>query len=205
YSLYSFLLFLFLSFTLRSFRPTFSPYTTLFRSHLARFGGDEFAILFEAPSGVEAFESRLQALLRDVARPCEIEHQRVHVEACVGLAFDGGDTSTQGEHGGSGLLALSSLALHHAKRAGSLQVRCFSPSMRAEAIDRRHLDLELRRAFRDDEFELHYQPQIDLTTGLPSGAEALLRWRHPERGLLMPGAFIDALSRSTIAQQVGTW
>ena len=174
-------------------------------AHLARFGGDEFAILFEAPSGVEAFESRLQALLRDVARPCEIEHQRVHVEACVGLAFDGGDTSTQGEHGGSGLLALSSLALHHAKRAGSLQVRCFSPSMRAEAIDRRHLDLELRRAFRDDEFELHYQPQIDLTTGLPSGAEALLRWRHPERGLLMPGAFIDALSRSTIAQQVGTW
>ena len=174
-------------------------------AHLARFGGDEFAILFEAPSGVEAFESRLQALLRDVARPCEIEHQRVHVEACVGLAFDGGDTSTQGEHGSSGLLALSSLALHHAKRAGSLQVRCFSPSMRAEAIDRRHLDLELRRAFRDDEFELHYQPQIDLTTGLPSGAEALLRWRHPERGLLMPGAFIDALSRSTIAQQVGTW
>src|SRR5690606_30356978 len=159
-------------------------------AHLARFGGDEFAILFEAPEGIDAFEPRLQALLRDVARPCEIDHQRVHVEACIGLAGDAGaDASAHGEHGGSGLLALASLALHHAKRAGSLQIRRFSPSMRAEAIDRRHLDLELRRAFRDGEFELHYQPQIDLANGLPTGAEALLRWRHPERGLLMPVAF----------------
>jgi diguanylate cyclase (GGDEF)-like protein len=175
-------------------------------AHLARFGGDEFAILFEAPNGVDGFEPRLHALLRDVARPCEVDHQRVHVEACIGLAFDGSlDASTQGEHGGNGLLALASLALHHAKRAGSLQLRRFSPSMRAEAIDRRHLDLELRRAFRDGEFELHYQPQIDLATGLPSGAEALLRWRHPERGLLMPVAFIDALARSAIAPAVGNW
>src|SRR5690606_12169999 len=174
-------------------------------AHLARFGGDEFAILFEAPNGVDAFESRLQALLRDVARPCEIDHQRVHVEACIGLAADGAEASAQGEHGSSGPLALASLALHPAKRAGSLQVRRFSPSMRAEAIDRRHLDLELRRAFRDGEFELHYQPQIDLGSGLPSGAEALLRWRHPERGLLMPVAFIDALARSAIAPAVGNW
>ena len=174
-------------------------------AHLARFGGDEFAILFEAPNGVDAFESRLQALLRDVARPCEIDHQRVHVEACIGLAADGAEVSAHGDHGSSGLLALASLALHHAKRAGSLQIRRFSPSMRAEAIDRRHLDLELRRAFRDGEFELHYQPQIDLGTGLPSGAEALLRWRHPERGLLMPVAFIDALARSAIAPAVGNW
>lgn len=175
-------------------------------AHLARFGGDEFAILFQAPAGLDAFEPRLQALLRDVARPCEIDHQRVHVEACIGLACDAdAEGAAHGGHGGSGLLALASLALHHAKRAGSLQLRRFSPSMRAEAIDRRHLDLELRRAFRDGEFELHYQPQVDLATGLPSGAEALLRWRHPERGLLMPVAFIDALARSAIAPAVGNW
>ena len=177
-------------------------------AHLARFGSDEFVILFPAPDDIEGLEPRLQALLREVARPCEIEHQRVHVEACIGLAFDDAgnpDLAAYDDCGSSGLLALAALALRHAKRGGSMQLRRFSSSMREEAVDRRQLDLELRRAFRDGEFELHYQPQIDLASGLPSGAEALLRWRHPVRGLLMPGAFIDALSRSAIATHVGTW
>jgi EAL domain-containing protein (putative c-di-GMP-specific phosphodiesterase class I) len=77
--------------------------------------------------------------------------------------------------------------------------------MRTEAIDRRKLDLELRRAERDGEFELHYQPQIELKSGRVAGAEALLRWRHPERGLLMPAAFLDALAISGIATTVGWW
>ncbi len=177
-------------------------------AHLARFGSDEFVILFPAAGDNAAIEQQLQSLLREIARPCEIEHQRVHVEACIGVAFDdatGGHAAAYEDCGSSGLLALAALALRHAKRGGSMQLRHFSPAMREEAVDRRQLDLELRRAFRDGEFELHYQPQIDLATGLPSGAEALLRWRHPERGLLMPGAFIDALGRSAIAPQVGTW
>src|SRR5690606_18267223 len=177
-------------------------------AHLARFGSDEFAIVFPAPSDRDDLEPRLQGLLREVARPCEIEQQRVHVEACIGLAFDEpGDAtaSVPDQCASSGLLALAALALRHAKRGGSMQLRRFSPAMREEAVDRRHLDLDLRRAFRDGEFELHYQPQVDLASGLPSGAEALLRWRHPERGLLMPVAFIDALARSAIAPAVGTW
>ena len=176
-------------------------------AHLARFGGDEFVILFPSVEDTGELERRLLGLLGEIGRPCEIEHQRVHVEACIGLAFDEGDGSAGGydDGGSSGLLALAALALRHAKRGGSMKLRHFSASMREEAVDRRQLDLELRRAFRDGEFELHYQPQIDLASGLPSGAEALLRWRHPERGLLMPGAFIDALGRSAIAPQVGTW
>jgi len=177
-------------------------------AHLARFGSDEFAILFPAPADPDDLEPRLQALLREIARPCEVEHQRVHVEASIGLAFDEvgtADVPAYNDCSSSGLLALAALALRHAKRAGAMQLRRFSPSMREEAIDRRQLDLELRRAFRDGEFELHYQPQVDLVSGLPSGAEALLRWRHPERGLLMPAAFIEALGRSAIAPQVGTW
>ncbi|TYT26340.1 EAL domain-containing protein [Luteimonas viscosa] len=177
-------------------------------AHLARFGSDEFAIVFPAQADGADFEPRLQALLREVARPCEIEHQGVHVEACIGLAFDETEdpaAAAYDECDSSGLLALAALALRHAKRGGTMQLCRFSPSMREEAVDRRHLDLELRRAFRDSEFELHYQPQIDLASGLPSGAEALLRWRHPERGLLMPVAFIEALARSAIAPAVGTW
>ncbi|MDH5828931.1 bifunctional diguanylate cyclase/phosphodiesterase [Luteimonas sp. M1R5S18] len=175
-------------------------------AQLVRFGGDEFAILFETADTADALEPRLQALLRDLARPCEVEHQRVHVEACIGLAFDESEAvAAYEDSGSSGLLALAALALRHAKRAGTLQLRRFTPAMREEAVDRRHLDLELRRAFRDGEFELHYQPQIDLASGVVSGAEALLRWRHPERGLLMPVAFIDALARSAIAPAVGNW
>ena len=177
-------------------------------AHLARFGSDEFAIVFPALAEGDDIEPRLQALLQEVSRPCEIEHQRVHVEACIGLAFDGAgvaDASAYDDCDSSGLLALAALAMRHAKRAGVMQVRRFVPSMREEAVGRRHLDLELRRAFRDGEFELHYQPQIDLASGLPSGAEALLRWRHPDRGLLMPAVFIDALAKSAIAPAVGTW
>src|SRR5690606_17468479 len=154
-------------------------------AHLARFGGDEFVILMPAPGPGDELEPRLHALLQEVARPCEIEHQRIHVEACVGLALDDADTvGAYDDCGSSGLLALAALALRHAKCVGTMQLRRFSPSMREEAVDRRQLDLELRRAFRDGEFELHYQPQVGLASGLPTGAEALLRWRHPERGLL---------------------
>ncbi|MEN1960658.1 sensor domain-containing phosphodiesterase [Luteimonas sp. MJ246] len=176
-------------------------------AHLARFSGDEFAIVFPAEAGAD-IEPDLLELMREVSRPCEIEHQRVHVEACIGLAFDlPGEAiaSPRDDRDSIGLPARAALAMRHAKRGGSLQLRRFSPSMREEAINRRHLDLELRRAFRDSEFELHYQPQIDLASGRPAGAEALLRWRHPERGLLLPAAFIDALARSTIASAVGTW
>jgi diguanylate cyclase (GGDEF)-like protein len=170
-------------------------------AHLARFGGDEFAIVFPAALA-DAIEAKLATMLRELARPCEIDHQRVHVEACVGLAIadDAGQALDTGE-----LLARAGLAMRHAKRGGSQQMRRFHEGMRTEAVDRRRLDLELRRAYRDNEFELHYQPQIDLASGRPAGAEALLRWRHPERGLLMPVDFIDALAQSAIAPSVGRW
>ncbi|MGO4551369.1 EAL domain-containing protein [Lysobacter sp. 2RAF19] len=101
---------------------------------------------------------------------------------------------------------------HLARTAARMFVRAetahagFDPARTTvEGIERRRLDLDLRRACRDGEFELHYQPQVDLATGTPTGAEALLRWRHPERGLLAPGAFIDALSHHALAPKVGRW
>ncbi len=176
-------------------------------AYLARYGGDEFAVVFPA-ADADAIEAQLPSMLRGLARPCEVDYQRMHVEASAGLAVDdaGEDVAAgSARAGASELLARAGLAMQHAKRAGTRHVRRFCPTMRTEAIDRRRLDLELRRAFHEGEFELHYQPQVDLASGRPTGAEALLRWRHPERGLLAPAEFIDALAHSAIAAAVGRW
>lgn len=188
-------------------------------AHLAHIGGDEFALAFPVTT-TDAIDAGMHTLLRDLARPCEIDHHRVHLEASIGVAMDefacalihdhavpdSGDIPGALDQTDVGeLLTHARLAMQHAKRAGGQQLRHFTPGMRTEAIDRRTLEIELRRACHEAEFELHYQPQIDLISGRPTGAEALLRWRHPERGLLFPGEFIDALSHSVVAPAVGRW
>lgn len=181
-------------------------------AHLARFGGDEFALVFPGSTS-EAIETQLHAMLREIGRPCEINDQRIHVDAGIGLAMATVDDAAPRDRrdpssvpaGASELVARAGLAMQQAKRLRSERVCRFEPGMRTEAIDRRKLDLELRRACKEGEFELHYQPQIDMTSGRPTGAEALLRWRHPERGLLAPVAFIDALAHSAVAPEVGRW
>jgi diguanylate cyclase (GGDEF)-like protein len=176
-------------------------------AYLARFGGDEFALVFPAATA-DAVEAQLRTMLLDLARPCEVDYQRVHLEASIGLAMDdepGEADDAVDRTDASELVARAQLAMHRAKRASGQPLLRFEPGMRTEAIDRRRLDLELRRACREHEFELHYQPQIDLASGRPTGAEALLRWRHPERGLLLPAEFIDALAHSAVAPDVGRW
>src|SRR6202011_539034 len=103
------------------------------------------------------------------------------------------------------LLATADLALYQAKSDGGRTCRFFQPVLRARAQARRGLDIELRRAFAENEFEMYFQPQIRLADNAVVGAEALLRWRHPQRGVLAPGAFIDTLAESAIASGVGRW
>ena len=91
------------------------------------------------------------------------------------------------------------------KSDGGRAYRFFLPVLRAQAQARRELDVELRRAFAENEFELYFQPQVRLEDDAVVGAEALLRWRHPERGILAPGAFIETLAASAIAPEVGRW
>lgn len=188
--------------------------------YLARLDGDEFAMAFPS-ARQKAIEAMLNALLLDLAQPCEVDLHRVHLDACIGVALDHDEEPVVPDDTAPGevaavdispqppdaleLVTRAQLAMHHAKRSRGRSLRRFDPGMRTEAIDRRKLDLELRRAHRDGEFELHYQPQIELKSGRVSGAEALLRWRHPERGLLMPAAFLDALAISGIATTVGWW
>ncbi|GHA84419.1 putative bifunctional diguanylate cyclase/phosphodiesterase [Cognatilysobacter bugurensis] len=168
-------------------------------ARLARFGGDEFALVYPGTEQ-DAIQRHLRAVLADLARPCEVDHNLVHIEASIGVAMCDEPNMESGE-----LVARADLAMQHAKRSGGRRLSRFEPDMRVEAHDRRRLDLELRRACDEEEFELHYQPQIDLFSGRPTGAEALLRWRHPERGLLSPDKFIDALANSSVNATVGRW
>lgn len=103
------------------------------------------------------------------------------------------------------MIANADLALYQAKADGGRRCRFFQPVLRAKAEARRALDLNLRRAFAENEFEIYFQPQVRLADNSVVGAEALLRWRHPTAGIVAPGAFLETLTGSPIAQEVGRW
>jgi predicted signal transduction protein with EAL and GGDEF domain len=123
-----------------------------------------------------------------------------HLGGSAGIAIAPSDGANVDE-----LLANADLALYQAKSTGGRTRRFFLPVHRAQVQARRVLDLELTRAYADREFEIYYQPEIRLIDGATVGAEALLRWRHPERGILMPGAFIETLATNAVALEVGRW
>jgi EAL domain-containing protein (putative c-di-GMP-specific phosphodiesterase class I) len=102
-------------------------------------------------------------------------------------------------------MASADLALSRAKAEGGGRYEFFQAGFRQQVSARRTLEEELRRAFGNGEFELYYQPQVRLSDGVIEGAEALLRWQHPERGLLLPGAFLPTLDRMSLAAAVGEW
>ncbi|TBR08177.1 MAG: EAL domain-containing protein [Lysobacter sp.] len=173
-------------------------------STVGRFGGDEFAVLFTG-LGTDQLADPLARILQAVGEPLEVAGNPIHLDASIGLAAREDAQSDDKLPCSSELIARADLALYKAKARGGRQWCRYDLGMRREVIDRRMLEIELRRAHARGEFELHYQPQIDLETGLTFGAEALLRWRHPERGLLSPAAFLDTLATSALANDVGTW
>ncbi|GAB2500956.1 putative bifunctional diguanylate cyclase/phosphodiesterase [Lysobacter humi (ex Lee et al. 2017)] len=171
---------------------------------VGRFGGDEFAVLLSGHDDL-ALGERLARVLHAVGEPLDVAGHPIHLEASIGVATREDAQSDAGPASASELIARADLALYKAKAKGGRQWCRYDLGMRREVIDRRMLEVELRRAHARGEFELHYQPQIDLANGLTFGAEALLRWRHPERGLLSPIHFLDVLAGSALANDVGGW
>jgi diguanylate cyclase (GGDEF)-like protein/PAS domain S-box-containing protein len=165
-----------------------------------RLGGDEFVVLILDCGDPRVVADIVNAMLRQLAEPFHINDHVLHIGGSAGVAIAPNDGSTAEE-----LIANADLALYKAKSEGGRTCRFFVPTLRAQAQMRQGLQSELRRAFADQEFELHFQPQIRLTDNAVVGAEALLRWRHPTQGLIGPGAFIEALSVSSIAAEVGRW
>ena len=170
------------------------------RAQVYRLGGDEFVVIFRDCGDPRAVAQVVDAILKRIGEQFEINDQQLFIGVSAGIAIAPADGSDVDE-----LISSADLALYDAKAAGGHTYRLFLPTLRAKAQGRRELDTELRRAFSDKEFILYFQPQLRLSDGAVVGAEALLRWQHPKQGILGPGAFIDALSKSPIALEVGRW
>ena len=165
-----------------------------------RLGGDQFVLLVLNCGDPLLADQLIQDVLNWLSQRFEINGHELFVTASAGFAIappDGLDVDS--------LLANADLALSDAKARGGRRIRKFAPTMRAKAETRRALDHELRRAWRNKEFALYFQPQVRSCDEAVVGAEALLRWNHPERGVLAPGAFIEALVENTISVEVGRW
>ncbi|MFO1400926.1 MAG: EAL domain-containing protein [Steroidobacteraceae bacterium] len=165
-----------------------------------RFGGDEFVIVCPCPDGY-AEPRRYGALAsRLLAGSTFINDIEVALGGSVGVARYPVDGETAEE-----VLRASDIAMYAAKTRGKNGVVVFDPALRASSESRMRVEQELRQALRDGQLRLHYQPVVDAHSGRLLGAEALVRWQHPERGLVPPQAFIDVAERSGLVVELGAW
>jgi len=165
----------------------------------ARLGGDEFALLLEGIRGDEGPQRAAQAMLRAAVAPFALARREVRLSASVGVALSTPDLDDDE------VLRQADLALYHAKESGKGRIAFFVPGMQSEMLRRHGLESELRRAVERGELYLVYQPLFSLKSGRWVGAEALLRWRHPERGTIAPAEFIDLAESSGLIEPMGQW
>ena len=167
---------------------------------VARWGGDEFVVALLGAGHLDDIKHKAQCYVEVLAQPHRLEGKMVYTPTSIGVAVypDGGDDADT-------LIRNADLALYQAKNAGRNNYQFFTPELAHQLSERFHFENELREALNRDEFELHYQPQIAIDTGELIGAEALLRWRHPTRGLVQPSLFIPILEESRLIEQVGQW
>jgi diguanylate cyclase (GGDEF)-like protein/PAS domain S-box-containing protein len=165
---------------------------------VARLGGDEFAILVEDADGAEDVDQLAERLLEAVHRPIVVDDTELVVGVSVGIVLAEAETE-----GAEALVRDADIAMYAAKELGKDRVEIFHPAMQARISERLHLVTDLRHAIDDGELEVVYQPFVELATERMIGVEALVRWRHPERGLLQPGAFIGAAEESGLIVTLG--
>ncbi|MDH0893705.1 MULTISPECIES: GGDEF domain-containing phosphodiesterase [unclassified Pseudomonas] len=166
---------------------------------LARFASNEFAVLLDG-AGQDAGLKLAQELLGTLDKPLFVDNQLISVTGTVGLAcapLHGADPHTLMKHAG--------LALHKAKANGKHQVQIFTEVLNAEASHKLFVENNLRRALTQNELEVYYQPQLCLRTGQLVGLEALLRWRHPEKGMISPDQFISVAEETGLIIPIGKW
>ena len=167
---------------------------------VARLGGDEFAIVQHNVYSEEDVNKLIERIYAALRTPFDCRGHSLTADASIGVAL-------APRHGRDlhGLLKSADLAMYAAKAAGRRTHRFFAPSMEAEANRRRAMEIDLRAAIAEGAFELHYQPLVDLGTNAVTGGEALLRWRHPRRGMVPPADFIPIAEETGLIEQIGDW
>jgi diguanylate cyclase (GGDEF)-like protein/PAS domain S-box-containing protein len=167
---------------------------------IARPGGDEFIVVCTRTASDHAIAEVAQRLVDSLIEPFDVEGREVYVSASAGLAVS--------EHGGSTpeeLLRDADAAMYRAKELGGCRFEAFDPTLRQRLVERMAIENDLRHAVERQQLELHYQPMIDLVKERVVGFEALIRWQHPERGLMMPDEFIHIAEETGLIVQLGSW
>lgn len=169
-------------------------------SSLARLGGDEFTVLLSMIASTDDAAIVAERIRVNLSRPHAYENQELFTTTSIGLAIYP-DDGVEAEE----LLKHADMAMYNSKREGGNRYSYFSANMTSMAVRRLTLEIHLRKAIERNEFDLHYQPVLDLTTGLFSGLEALLRWNSPELGQINPEEFIPVAEETGLINKIGEW
>ena len=167
---------------------------------LGRYGGDEFIVILRGGPEAEMSSETLERIMQAVAEPMKIDGHTLRVNCSVGVAVFPEDADTPQQ-----LMEQADAAMYRAKQSGRNRCQFFNEEIHAQLTERARIELELTGALQRGEFILDYQPQVDLRSGAVTGAEALLRWQHPQLGLLTPERFVHLAEESALINEIGAW
>lgn len=167
---------------------------------VARLGGDEFVVLMEGFKNSDTLAHIAKKIIESLSRTMELEGHTIQISTSIGIAlYPDSDTHV------IGLMKDADMAMYAAKQAGRGTYRFYDDAMNKETTEKMEMEMELRQAIENEELELYYQPKVMLDENRPYGAEALVRWRHPEKGLISPEFFIALAEETGLIEPIGNW